>query len=60
MKARLHPQCVGGEAGYVYSVICDALWRPRNPGTDAATLECLVALKERAVRKSERLLSQVR
>jgi hypothetical protein len=33
-KARLHPHWVGGETGYVYSVICDGkllVERSRNP-----------------------------
>ena len=39
MKARLHPHWVGGEAGYVYSVICEGkllVERSRDPECDAA------------------------
>jgi hypothetical protein len=39
LKARLHPHWVGGEAGYVYSVICDGkllVERSRDPECDAA------------------------
>ena len=39
LKARLHPHWVGGEAGYVYSVICEGkllVERSRDPECDAA------------------------
>ena len=39
LKARLHPHWVGGEAGYVYSVICNGellVERSRAPECDAA------------------------
>jgi hypothetical protein len=39
LKARLHPRWVGGEAGYVYSVICEGkllVERSRDPECDAA------------------------
>jgi hypothetical protein len=39
LKARLHPHWVGGEAGYVYSVICDGkllVERSRDPECDVA------------------------
>ena len=39
LKARLHPHWVGGEAGYVYSVICGGkilVERSRDPECDAA------------------------
>ena len=39
LKARLHPHWVGGEAGYVYSVIYDGkllVERSRDPECDAA------------------------
>ena len=39
MKARLHPQWVGGEAGYVYSVIFDGkllIERSSDPECQAA------------------------
>jgi hypothetical protein len=39
IKARLHPHWVGGEAGYVYSVICNGellVAHVRNPECDAA------------------------
>ena len=39
MKARLHPHWVGGEAGYVYSVVYEGkllVERSRDPECDAA------------------------
>jgi hypothetical protein len=39
LKARLHPRWVGGEAGYVYSVICEGkllVERSRDPECDVA------------------------
>ena len=39
LKARLHPHWVGGEAGYVHSVLCNGkllVERSRDPECDAA------------------------